>query len=123
MAELHRIGCNGAQLTVRVPHFSRGFTHADHRRGFDVTFPYYFNPLFRPGYQGLEMRLNRTTFRWFAQPYMKKQYMPALDYRLGYAIGVVLDFFANLSPVICSRFWCFWVGGFEEIEFQFTVVK
>ncbi|MCX8472834.1 MAG: hypothetical protein ORN85_04210, partial [Sediminibacterium sp.] len=31
----------------------------------------------------------------------------------------IINFFANLSPFLCSRLWCFWVGGFEEIEFVF----
>ena len=34
-------------------------------------------------------------------------------------MGVVIDFFANLSPMFCSRVWCYIVGGFEEIEFDF----
>lgn len=123
MTELHRIAQPGARLLVKVPHFSRGFTHADHRRGFDVTFPYYFNPAFTPGYCGKEMRLDRLTFSWFAQPHLKKTYMPAFDFYAGSALARVLDFLANLSPVICSRIWCFWVGGFEEVEFEFTVVK
>ena len=29
-------------LLVKVPHFSRGFTHPDHKRGFDVSFPLFF---------------------------------------------------------------------------------
>src|SRR5262249_15957622 len=36
MAEIHRILEDGGQLNVRVPHFSRGMTHSDHKRGFDV---------------------------------------------------------------------------------------
>jgi hypothetical protein len=31
----------------------------------------------------------------------------------------MVSFFANLSPNFCSRIWCYWVGGFDEIEFHF----
>lgn len=44
MVELHRIAKPGETIHIRVPHFSRGFTHPKHKRGFDVTFPLYFNP-------------------------------------------------------------------------------
>ena len=121
MRELHRIGPEGCSVRIRVPHFSRGFTHAEHKRGFDVSFPFYFNPLFKPGYQGITFRLDRLRLRWFAQPYMKMSVMPGPACYAGVAMGAVLDCFANLSPSLCSRLWCFWVGGFEEIEF--TVQK
>jgi hypothetical protein len=123
MAELYRISLNGATLRIRVPHFSRGFTHADHKRGFDVTFPYYFNPSFTGGYQRIPLKLERMHLRWFAQPYLKKQVLPAPTYYIGTALGAIFDFFANLSPWACSRIWCFWVGGFEEIEYVFRVEK
>jgi SAM-dependent methyltransferase len=123
MGELRRISANGAAIHVRVPHFSRGFTHADHKRGFDVTFPYYFNPDFPPGYQGIPLELVKMRLTWFAQPYMKKSIMPAPLVYIGQAIGYVIDLFANLSPWLCSRLWCYWVGGFEEIEFVFRVKK
>ena len=35
-------------------------------------------------------------------------------------VGGVMNFLANLSPLACSRLWCFWVGGFEEIEYHFV---
>lgn len=123
MKELHRISKNGASIKISVPHFSRGFTHADHRRGFDVTFPYYFNPSFIYGYQGFKLELVDMKLAWFAQPYFKKKVLPLPMYLLGMGISSVLSFLANLSPLVCSRFWCFWVGGFEEIEFRFRVVK
>ena len=123
MGELRRVCANGATIRVRVPHFSRGFTHADHKRGFDVTFPYYFNPKFPPGYQGIPLVLVKMRLTWFAQPYMKKSVMPAPLVYIGQAIGFVIDFFANLSPWFCSRVWCYWVGGLEEIEFIFRVEK
>jgi polysaccharide export outer membrane protein len=50
---------------------------------------------------------------------IKKQMLsPLLFYPAKYA-GFIINFFANLSPMFCSRVWCFWVGGFEEIEFHF----
>jgi hypothetical protein len=61
--------------------------------------------------------------KWFAQPYLKKQLFPAPLYYLGMAMGAILDFFANLSPYLCSRIWCYWVGGFEEIEFVLKTYK
>lgn len=123
MREIHRIAAPGAWVRLRVPHFSRGFTHADHKRGFDVTFPYYFNPKFLAGYQNFEFELVRTRLTWFSQPYMKKSVMPPAVVFIGQALGMVINFFANLSPWACSRIWCFWVGGFEEIEYTFQTVK
>ena len=123
MAELYRIAQNGAEITIRVPHFSRGFTHADHKRGFDVTFPYYFDPKFRGGFQGTPLVHKKTSLHWFSQPYLKKEFMARPLYYFGLVLGTILDFFANLSPIIASRIWCFWVGGFEEIEFRFQVIK
>jgi hypothetical protein len=32
-------------------------------------------------------------------------------------VGAMIDIAANASPLVCSRLWCYYVGGFEEIEF------
>lgn len=123
MREIHRISKDGAKVIVRVPHFSRGFTHADHKRGFDITFPYYFKSNFMGGYQGVDFDLEKVKLRWFAQPYLKKTVLKPIIFYMAVALGRVIDFFANFSPEFCSRFWCFLVGGFEEIEFHFRVKK
>lgn len=120
MAEIHRILEPGGQATIRVPHFSRGFSHPEHKRGFDATFPYYFDPAFPGGYTGTHFVSDRVTFHWFAQPYLKKSVLPRPLYEVGKAAGTVIDRFANLSPLLCSRVWCYYVGGFEEIEFVLT---
>lgn len=123
MKEIHRIAKNGAEVTIRVPHFSRGFTHAEHKAGFDVTFPYYFNKGFIGGYQGVEFRPKSVKLTWFAQPYLKKTVLAKPVFITASLVGKVLDFFAGLSPFLCSRLWCFWVGGFEQVEFKLIVKK
>lgn len=117
MAELHRLLKPGGELVLRVPHFSRGFSHPEHKRGFDATFPYYFDPSFPGGYTGTHFECAQVRMRWFAQPYLKKTVLPAPLYTVGKAAGAVVDAVANVSPLVCSRLWCYYVGGFEEIEF------
>ena len=121
ITELHRILKPGGTLHIKVPHFSRGFTHAEHKAGFDVTFPFYFNPQFtKSGYYGVEFVLQKMRLHYFAfyhlLPYMGVSKIVISIMKI---IGGIIDFFANLSPKLCSRIWCFWVGGFEEIEFVF----
>jgi|SRR6185312_3673271 len=121
MTELHRILKKGGKLQVKVPHFSRGFTHSEHKAGFDVTFPYYFNPNFtKSGYYGVNFELEKMELHYFAffhlLPYMGVGKFTIAVMRV---MGAVMNFFARLSPSLCSRLWCFWVGGFEEIEFIF----
>lgn len=117
MAELHRLLRPGGRLILRVPHFSRGFSHPEHKRGFDATFPYYFDPNFPGGYTGTHFECEKVTMRWFAQPYLKKSVLSKPMYTVGKLVGEAVDKAANLSPLVCSRLWCYYVGGFEEIEF------
>lgn len=123
MRELHRISAPGGRCVIRVPHFSRAMTHAEHKHGFDFTFPFYFDPTWKGGYTGAHFELQSMRLTWFAQPELKRTVLSTPSFFLGNAFGMVADLFANLSPVICSRFWCFLVGGFEEIEYHFVCRK
>jgi SAM-dependent methyltransferase len=118
MAELHRLLAPAGVLDIAVPHFSRGFTHADHKRGFDVTFPYYFDPHFPGGYTGIPFRCERVRLRWLAQPYLKQRILGRGTFAALRGLDAVFTPLANLSPAVCSRLWCFWVGGFEEVRFR-----
>ena len=127
MRELHRILVPGGKLSIRVPHFSRGFPPAEHSHGFDVTFPLYFNKQFAKslsGYKGFEFELEKTEFRWLAFTHL----LPMLGYNkvvilLLNLANTAVSFLANIAPQFCSRIWCYWVGGFEEIEFIFIAKK
>lgn len=116
MAEWHRLLRPGGRLFIKVPHFSRGFTNPDHKRGFDVSFPLYFNPELPPWYYGTPFDLESLKLHWNGQPYLKHYVASRLSCALAQGIGKVIDAVANLQPMIFSRLFSFWVGGFEEIE-------
>ena len=121
MKEFHRILTPGARLIIKVPHYSRGFTHAEHAHGFDVTFPLYFRKDFiGSGYTGVDFELQKLELHWSAFGYL----LPNLGFgktaQLALRVlNATISFLANSNPYFCSRIWCFWVGGFEEIEFHF----
>jgi len=119
VAEWARLLAPAGRMIVRVPHFSRGFTHPDHKRGFDVSFPLYFDPAFEGGFTGTHLVCDSLRLRWFAQPWLKKRALGPWEYRFGATFGTLVDFLAALSPFAASRLWGFFVGGFEEVEFRF----
>lgn len=125
MRELHRILKPDGKLIIKVPHFIRGFTHAEHTHGFDITFPLYFNKNFtKSGYFGVEYKLEKMALHWAAFTHLLKY--------MGYGritvfgikfLNAIISFIANLNQTFCTRIWAFWVGGFEEIEFNFKCIK
>jgi SAM-dependent methyltransferase len=123
MKELHRIMKDGGLLIIKVPHFSRGFTHADHKRGFDLAFPLYFDPRTEPFFIGVHFALEGVRLTWFAQPELKRTVLSPFLFNIGRMFGACLDFLANAAPFVCSRLWCYWVGGFEEMELRMRCVK
>ena len=114
---VHRLLATGGRLEIRVPHFSRGMTHPEHCHGFDVTFPEYLNPSFRGGYIGVPFRLESLRLDYMIGWDLKRPFLHPWQEQLLKCVNGVLTWLANVNPYACSRFWCYGVGGFEQIEF------
>ncbi|HZX96694.1 MAG TPA: methyltransferase domain-containing protein [Myxococcales bacterium] len=116
---VHRLLKPGGRLEIRVPHFSRGITHPEHRHGFDVTFPEYMRPAFSGGYIGVALELESMRLDYMIRWDLKEVAVRPWQVPILKMVNRVVSGLANLQPYACSRFWCTWVGGFEQIEFVF----
>lgn len=125
MKELHRILKPGGLLHLKVPHFSRGMTHAEHKSGFDLMFPYYFDKRFvEGGYYGVDFTVRRVELHWMAFFHLMRNIgIPKSTILVLRVVNAIMNFLAALAPRFCARVWCFAVGGFEEIEFEFICEK
>ena len=109
--EIHRILKPNGKLTMRVPHFSRGWVHPLHKCSFSYNFP----EILDHECVGIGLRVVTKKFKW-NHPDLKFNHFAAFMA----VCDKVFSFFANLYPIACERIWCYWVGGFDEIEFVFV---
>ncbi len=123
MKQIHRLLAKDGLVEIRVPHFSRGFTHPEHQRSFDVTFPEYMNPKFPGGYIGVELIPVSMKLSWMIRFDLKEPYIAKWQLNILKIMNSFINFLANLNLYFCSRFWCNYVGGFEQIEFIFKKIK
>ena len=113
--ELYRICADGARIHLMVPHYSCNWTHPGHKRAMGVGLFDHFDPFHEERYGRCRFAVERLRLHW-----MRPRYRTTVLRR---AVSGGLDALANLSPRICQRLWCYWVGGFDEIEFQVRVLK
>lgn len=118
MKQVHRLTAPGGRVEIRVPHSSRGITHPEHQHGFDVTFPEYVRPGFA-GYIGVELELVSMRFDYMIRFDLKRPFLKPWQETVLKGMNALISAAANAEPYLCSRFWCYWLGGFEQIEFVF----
>ena len=111
--EMYRVSKPDAVWNVYVPHYSYGFAHPFHKRGFSRFTFGFFNLDPQKTYCG-EMGLDVETFRF---NYTRS------SAGFPYLLGKFINFFANMNIRFCERIWCYTVGGFEEIYFKVRVKK
>lgn len=112
LREVYRILKPDGVFRFYVPHFSYGFAHPFHKRGFSYGFLTFLSV--DGEYEVPEVNFSQKSFR-FNYTRMDMAFMKFLAF--------FLNFFANLHPGLCERIWCYWFGGFEEMEFVWVANK
>ena len=113
--ELYRICANQARLHIMVPHLSCAWSHPGHRRAIGVGLFDHFDQRWDEHYGQCRFDVESIRLHWIRPRYQRSGWRSA--------IVAPIDGLANLNPRLCQRLWCYWVGGFEEIEFHVRVTK
>lgn len=113
--EVYRICDDQAQVHIMVPHFSCTWAHPGHRRAIGVGLFDHFDQRHEEHYGQCHFEVERLRLHW-SRPRQPQAWWRRL-------LVAPIDWAANRSPKLCQRLWCYWVGGFEEIEFHVRVVK
>jgi SAM-dependent methyltransferase len=120
LLECYRILRPGGLLYLKIPHFSgRGLYNNPYHKNFGVCSLGIVNTITNIDHMG----------SWLGEDVV----FTCIDYGLRYSdtcgnhhkrfIPRLLDFLAGLNPNFCERIWCYWVGGFTEIEIKLIAVK
>lgn len=113
LEEMYRVSKNGAVWNILVPHYSRGFLHPFHTRGFSYgSFDWFFTKASPERYGDMDLSVQKVRFNY-----------TRLDGKIARLVAAPLNLFANINRSLCERVWCYWVGGFDEIQFTIVVHK
>jgi hypothetical protein len=126
---LYRVTKPGGRITIVVPHYSNNAYWSDmtHLRPFGArSFEYYDLdharsagfPIYLPdvNLKTLSVKLTYWPERIFAHKTWWKRLILTF-------LNGIFSTIANISPFLCERIWCYWVGGFYEVTFVLEPVK
>jgi len=108
--EIYRVSKDKATVKIITPHFSYGFGDPYHKKGHSIGFINFVNL-----YAQTNFKVNKVEFGWLRAP--------SLHNIVTKTFNNMISFFANLNKNFCERVWCYWLGGFEKVEFELEVVK
>lgn len=100
--EVCRILKKDGKFIIKVPHYSSAtaVNFLEHKHFFNIAA---FSTRWFKSFKVSSIKLNYCVFR------------NTLPRKL---VNSFFSFFANLNPRLCERLWCYWVGGFSEIEVE-----
>ena len=113
--ELYRICDNNAIITLKSPHFSCNWTHPGHKRAIGVGLFDHFGQQSFERYGNCHFKIEFVKLHWIRPVYV--------DNIFKRTVNSIVNFLANFNIRFCERVWCYWVGGFEELEFRIKVIK
>jgi ubiquinone/menaquinone biosynthesis C-methylase UbiE len=117
LQEIYRISAPDAKVYINCPHFSTNFVHPGHKSAISIQLFDFLKSDSEEVYGNCNFKVEKISLRWFRYTNGKRSWF------LLRVMNGVINFFANISPSAAERFWCYFVGGFEEIRFEVRVVK
>ena len=122
MIELWRGLTPGGILEIRVPHFSHysALTGFEHRNVFSIagfsilTDPSYFKHI--PGFPKFRKPLFKIVFAKLKHQRTDDGNRFLVKKNGYYYVADLISKMANLNTYFCEKFWCYWVGGFQEMQ-------
>ncbi len=125
--EIYRIAKHNALVIIKVPHFSSRIAYIDttHKHYFSIHSFRNYTPLFSHlGNRNVIFNIEK--IRLVYQPPLILELLPKWCKLFSPIINFINDFvssLANFNIEFCERVWCYYVGGFGEVQFYLRVVK
>ena len=96
-----------------------------HKRAFTYySFDYSENDRYAYYFKKAKFRTVRKKLKWsYISPNPVEPFERPKANILLRVLSAFIQFFVNLSPYLCERLWCYWVGGMQELYIELEVVK
>lgn len=122
MMEFWRILKPHGIIEIRVPHFSHwsSSTALNHTRVFSINgFESLHNDISYP-YLETGIKLNHAPFKLISGKLRYQRNNNSMEVivkkNFRYYFSILISKLANLNTNFCENFWCYWVGGFQQME-------
>lgn len=119
ITEIHRILKPTGKANIKVPHYSTGANYFTHRTFWSVeSFNTPAASQLKDGKWIPLLRMTKRKLKWLRYgPLQRKTYWWTLPF------SWLIDLLINATPTVTERFFVYWIGGIEEIEFELTPNK
>ena len=132
LKEIHRILKKGGLIHIQCPHFSSMLALAciDHKKPFSIlsfSFLEHKNYITKiPLFKDSEVKINYLMMLHKDNKYInfdpEKSVLDDGEHRVMRKVFFpffwLIQAFINLSPLFFERFWCYWVGGADELVYR-----
>lgn len=116
LQEVYRIGKNGCIVKIKCPHFSYNWVHPLHKSPISSWLFSYLDTRNFEHYGNTNFIVDSVKLFWLIETNEKRNIFIVV-------INKIINFLANIHIGITQRVFCYYVGGFEEIQFQAVVKK
>ena len=128
--DIWRITKPGTRVIIKVPHFSSlyAWIDPDHQKAFSyTTFDSFAYPHQNYNFKDIKFKIIKKRLIYdnlsVLRKRFKRNYLVAIIIIFYMPIIKIIEFFANIFPLFCERFWCYYVGGFNTIYLELETIK